>query len=273
MCNLADNPDRPGPVLNTFLSALKQVFLASDLPDISETYEIKRLVTAITKSQTVKPMLRSSVLPVDRILATVKQWGSNDHMPLKFLRMKAIALLSLALMLRPSDVAPNATFFDKDSLEEKKMIFSEDMLEFHSDGVNVTLFGTKNDLTRKGFVVSLPCHSDTLVDPVATLKAYLLRTTHLKKNSAVFISLKAPYGPLSSSAIAKDLQECIDLSGLKGCGFSAKSFRPTGATVAIERGEDPKMVQTMGRWKSTEVFYNHYVHCKTSSDFTDKILS
>ena len=272
LCQLADNSDRPGPVVNTFLSALKQVFLASDLPDISETYEIKRLVTAITKSQTVKPMLRSSVLPVDRILATVKQWGSNDHMPLKFLRMKAIALLSLALMLRPSDVAPNATFFDKDSLVEKKMIFSEDMLEFHSDGVNVTLFGTKNDLTRKGFVVSLPCHSDTLVDPVATLKAYLLRTAHLKKNSAVFISLKAPYGPLSSSAIAKDLQECIDLSGLKGCGFSAKSFRPTGATVAIEKGEDPKMVQTIGRWKSTEVFYNHYVHCKTS-DFTDNILS
>ena len=147
------------------------------------------------------------------------------------------------------------------------------MLKFHQDGVDVTLFGTKNDLDRKGFVVSLPSHADLMVDPVATLKTYLHRTDHLRKDTAVFIALKAPYGPLSSSGIAKDLQECIDLSGLKGCGFSAKSFRPTGATVAIEKGEDPKMVQSIGRWKSTEVFYNHYVHSRTTNDFTSKVLS
>ena len=273
ICHLAEISSRPQSTVNTFLSALKQMFRASGLPDISENYAIKRLVTAVTKSQTEKPMKKSSVLPVNTITDVFRAWGCNDNLSIRLLRVKTISLLAIALMLRPSDVAPNATFFENEFAGEKRIVFSTDMLNFHDNGVEVTLFGIKNDLDRKGFVVFLPCHSDVAVDPVTTLKDYLKRTAHLRRDKAVFISLKAPYGPLSASAVAKDLQDCIVLCGLKGRGFTAKSFRPTGATVAIEKGAEPKMVQSIGRWKSTEVFYNHYVHCKTSNDFTDKVLS
>ena len=271
ICYLAEGSVRPQSVINTFLAAIKQLYRASGLTDISEAYEIKRLVTAVTKAQTDRPMIRSAVLPVDIILSTIKTWGLSDSMPLKFLRIKAITLLALALMLRPSDIAPHATFFDNETYEEKKVIFSIDMLKFQDNGVEVTLFGTKNDLDRKGFVVFLPAHTDETIDPVETLKCYIRRTECLRKSSSVFLSLKAPYGPLSSAAVAKDLQRCIDLCGLKG--YSAKSFRSTGATVAIETGEDPKIVQSIGRWKSTEVFYTHYVHNKTNAGFTSNVLS
>ena len=273
ICHLAETASRPQSVVNTFLSALKQVFRAKGLPDISENHTIKRLVTAVTKSQTEKAMTRSTVLPVKTIVESIRLWGENDSLSIKQLRIKTISLLAIAMMLRLSDVAPNATFFDKESKDEKKIIFSTDMLVFKDNGVEVTLFGTKNDLARKGFVVFLPEHSDKAIDPVHTLQVYLDRTARFRRNNAVFISVNAPFGALSSSAVAKDLQDCIDLCGLKGAGFTAKSFRPTGATVAIEKGNDPKMVQTIGRWKSTEVFYDHYVHCKTSKDFTSKILS
>ena len=194
-------------------------------------------------------------------------------MPLKFLRIKTISLLAIALMLRPSDIAPNATFFEKDSHEEKKLTFTTDMLNFSDNAVEVTLFGIKNDLERKGFVVSLPIHMDTSICPVLALRCYITRTELFRRDKAVFIALKAPFGALSSAAVANDLQSCVDMSGLKGRGFSAKSFRPTGATVAIDKGTDPKMVQSVGRWKSTEVFYGHYVHSRTPENFTSTVLS
>ena len=147
------------------------------------------------------------------------------------------------------------------------------MLNFSDNAVEVTLFGTKNDLERKGFVVSLPIHVDTSICPVLALRCYITRTELLRRDKAVFIALKAPFGALSSAAVAKDLQSCVDMSGLKGRGFSAKSFRPTGATVAIDKGTDPKMVQSVGRWKSTEVFYGHYVHSRTPENFTSTVLS
>lgn len=273
ICFLAENSARPQSCVNTFIAAIKQVFRAYKMRDISEDFAIRRLVTAVTKAQTERPMKRSTVLPINQLLTTMKLWGDNSTMPIKFLRIKAISLMAISLMLRPSDIAPNATFFERDSLDEKKVIFSTNMVVFKDNVMEVTLFGTKNDMDRKGFVVSLPAHSDKSICPMATLKCYLERTAPFRRDKAVFLSLKAPYGPLSSSAVAKDLQTCLDLAGLKDSGFSAKSFRPTGATVAIDKGTDPKVVQSVGRWKSTEVFYSHYVHSKTPDTFTTKILS
>lgn len=273
ICFLAENSTRPQSCVNIFLAAIKQVFRASDMKDITDNFAIKRLVTAVTKSQTERPMKRSAVLPVGQLLDTIKLWGVNSSMPIKFLRIKTISLLAISLMLRPSDIAPNATFFEGDSLEEQKIVFSTDMVVFKESIMEVTLFGTKNDLDRKGFVVTLPAHSDVTVCPIASLKCYIERTSHLRRGNAVFLSLKAPYGPLSSASVAKDLQACLDMAGLKNSGFSAKSFRPTGATVAIEKGNDPKTVQSVGRWKSSEVFYNHYVHSRTPESFTSAVLS
>lgn len=53
---------------------------------------------------------------------------------------------------------------------------------------------------------------------------------------------RKPFTAISASAVAKILEEAIDLAGLSGKGFSAKSFRQTGAIVAIEQGVDPHIV-------------------------------
>ncbi|XP_068205389.1 neuroligin-3-like [Palaemon carinicauda] len=52
-----------------------------------------------------------------------------------------------------------------------------------------------------------------------------------------------PYGALSSKAITNILNESIALVGLPRKVYSAKSFRPSGATKAISPGFDPNMVQ------------------------------
>ena len=55
----------------------------------------------------------------------------------------------------------------------------------------------------------------------------------------VFLTLNRPYRALCASGIAKILVKAISYAGLDGLGYSAKSFRPTGATgatVVIECG-------------------------------------
>ena len=63
------------------------------------------------------------------------------------------------------------------------------------------------------------------------------------------------------------------MAGLGDQGFTAKSFRPTGATIAVSQGILPETVMKIGRWKTKEVFLNHYVYGQVPSGFTTNLLS
>ena len=273
LCALGDSSDRPKSMLATASAALSHVYAALDLDDLTKDNDIMRLCTALIKSSTTQTMKRSTVLPVDKFTDLFRKLGSNDILTLKLLRLKAVTLLALALMLRPSDIAPHAKHFNADTFTVEKVLFTTDMLRFTEDGVHVSFFGIKNDTKRDGFVVFLPKNDDLIVDPVSSLQDYINKTEHCRQDKSVFLALKSPYQGLSASSIAKILEESIDLAGLGGQGFTAKSFRPTGATVAIDQGLDPKIVQQIGRWKTADVFFQHYVHSRTPDEYTTKILN
>ena len=273
LCSICDNSDRPRSVLNTALAALSHVYRALEQQDLTKDAHIVRLTTALVKSQTVRPMKKSTVLPVDRFTEMFRSWGSNDSLSLKHLRLKAITLLALALMLRPSDVAPKATIFDANTGDIQTVLFITDMLEFRADGVKVTFFGIKNDAQRSGFEVFLPRHATPVIDPVQTLSDYITRTQSVRSDNAVFLSLKRPHKAVSAAVIGKVLKESMHLTGLSRQGFWGKTYRPTGATMAIHSGVDPHIVQKVGRWKCAEVFYQHYVHSQTPTEFASSVLS
>jgi integrase len=150
-------------------------------------------------------------------------------------------------------------------------------VKFNSDGsLDVTFFGIKNDLQRKGFVVFLPPVANKSVSVFDCLQVYIARTAVQRmtlSDSPLFISLIRPYAPVSASTIGDQMNRAIHLAGLGGQGFTAKSFRPTAATAAISTGCDPDIARKVGRWKSAEVFYDHYVHVKPPATFLDKIFS
>ena len=166
--------------------------------------------------------------------------------------------------------APKGKQFDPATGTTNNCVFSTRHIVFNSDGsATFTFFGIKNDLQRTGFTVTLPRGLPDLLDPVSTLRSYLDRTEgHRPANNAVFLTLQHPYHALGASTIANILNEAIVLAGLGGQGFTAKSFRPTGATSAISKGTDPNIVQKLGRWKSADTFYRHYVHSKVPSSYT-----
>ena len=119
----------------------------------------------------------------------------------------------------------------------------------------------------------IPPATDPINDPVASLKQYIQVTEPIRPESqAVFLSLTAPYKALSSATISNILNEAIKLAGLAGQGYTARSFRPTGATAAIEAGCMPETVMQIGRWKTKEVFFNRYVYPQAPKGYTDGVL-
>ena len=138
--------------------------------------------------------------------------------------------------------------------------------------MEVTLFGIKNDYHRDGFKVSVPPSMNPSLCPVKALQCYIERTSYIRPlNGTEFLSLNKPYRPLSATGVATVLNTAINLAGLDGKGYTARSFRPTGATTGVIKGQDPNIVSTMGPWKSTSVFEEHYVHT-IPPNFTDVIL-
>ena len=111
--------------------------------------------------------------------------------------------------------------------------------------------------------------------PVHALKCYVDRNGVGNQDSSrpVFTPLNFPFSALSAASIANILCTAITWAGLDGQGYTAKSFCPTGTTVAVQNGVDPDRVQQIRCWKNQECFQKHYVHTKPESSTSDLILS
>ena len=145
LCNTSDESNRPSSVLHSTVAALGHVYMALNIEDITRDNNIRRLITALIKSGTVLPRKRSIVMPTQVFSSLFLSWGQNDQLSIKFLRLKAITLLALAFMLRPSDVAPNATFYNQHSETEQKLSFTTDIVTFlpGNNGIKLSLFESK----------------------------------------------------------------------------------------------------------------------------------
>lgn len=235
---------------------------------------IKNLATALVKSSTTKPATRTPIMPLVAFDELFRSWEDNNGVSLKDLRLKAITLLAIAFMTRPSDLAPRGQYFDPSSNSCVAFTFSRDQLMFHEDGsLTVTFFGIKNDSSRTGFEVRIPKSSSSRNDVVDTLKTYLNRTKdQTTEKGPVFISLNKPYKGITATTVSKVLSESISLAGLSDKGFTPKCFRPSAANAAIKSGCDAETAMHVGRWKTKDVFYDHYVHAMAPSQFTSDAM-
>lgn len=166
-------------------------------------------------------------------------------------------------MLRPSDIAPRTG---------KK--FLRTAVTPQDDGTVVLYFHhIKNDTDRDGFRVVLQPAQPVWMCPVDTLLSYMSRTRlQASKTDGVFLTLKPPYRPLSADAVWEILNKPILLAKLDPKQFSAKNFRPTGATIAIQNGMPANQVQQIGHWKSADTFRKHYVYATPHTAMSTAIV-
>ena len=273
LCELADKSQAPRSEIKVAMSAMTHMFANYGVRNLFQDYHLKILIDALVKSGTQVPMNRSKVMPIRPFRELFNKWPVNGDLSVKELRLKAITLLALTLMLRPSDIAPKAVHFDSSLGTTTAFVFSTDHVEFCNDGANITLHGIKNDTTRTGFAVFLQPTKEAKLNPVQALRDYIDCTQQVRPPAKpVFLTLTAPYKAISASTAATILNEAIKLAGLDGMGYSAKSFRPTGATAAIDMHCDPDIAMRLGRWKTRSVFYEHYVHSKPPASLFSDII-
>ena len=138
----------------------------------------------------------------------------------------------------------------------------------------IAFHGIKNDAKRRGDSITIPMSSNPSVCPVLPLRTYITRTANLRAiqpgNHHVFLALKSPYHGLSVGTISKVLKDVIKSAGLEG--YSAKDFRPMGATAAMQAGIPELAVKKIGRWHSFHFFMEHNVQVHETQDYTDKFL-
>lgn len=267
---VAGSSDRPKSLLRSCSAALKCYFDAIDCPS-PINQDVRYTIDGLIKSGTSGSMVKSKVLPRQPFVQLFTGWPENRDLDLEKLRLKTITLMALTLMLRPSDIAPRAVKLSAGS--KLKTQFTTDRVAFLPNGsVEVYLAGIKNDYSRDGFRVYMKLSSMSKVCPVDALRVYLDRTGGMDVVRPVFTPLQYPFAGLSSATIAKILQTSINLAGLTGQGFSPKSFRPTGATSAIENRVEPDFARFAGRWLNRDCFERHYVHAQPPDGFTDAIL-
>ena len=180
-------------------------------------------------------------------------------------------------MLRPSDVAPKGVMHDTDSGAMHHLTFSRDQVSFPlTGGVRIVFFGVKNDSSRDSFEVAVLASKDPKMDPALCLRTYMNRTEKYLTDclsGPVFIALRKPYLAVSASTIACILDEAIQLAGLDSSKYTAKCFRPTRATRAVSAGIDPDKARRLGRWKTTSVFFEHYVFDRTLDNYVDDMFA
>lgn len=264
---------RPRSMINSTCAALKCLYDGYNKVNLCDSAYISTFKSALVKSTTKAPRLKTPIMPAKAFHDLFMKLDDNENLNIKFLRMKTVTLLALALMLRPSDIAPHAEMFDADDNICDAVVLSLDQIKFDGNGVKIRFFGIKNDTSRDGFEVTLQEATCKKLDPVGALKCYIDKTAvHRKAGGPVFIGLNKPYKHLSSNAISNILKDAINEAGLGGQGYSAKCFRPTGATLGVQSGCDPNVVRQLGRWKTESVFYSHYVHCNAPSDYFDKVI-
>ena len=272
LCVIADGSTRPKSILNSTLAAISSLFQALGKRN-PVTEDLNKLVCGLIKGKTTAPMVRSKVLPVQSFTDLFMKWDSNWSLPLEKLRLKCITLLSLAIMLRPSDIAPHAKTINGDGSYAHIQLTTNQVSFKENGSCVIVLHGIKNDYHRDGFDVTVQPAKHAKVDPVRCLKCYIERTRNYRpRSNALFLGLRKPHEAISAKTVTRILEQAIILAGIKEEGYSAKSFRPTGATVAVEAGIDPDVVRRTGRWKSRETFKTHYVHSKPPPGMTDVIL-
>ena len=250
----AQHSTRPESTLRSIVAALKHYSVAILSYDPIDDH-MNRLIKGLIKAETERPRLRTNVMPIKPFMDLFSKWKCNEFLTIKDLRQKAITLLTLMALCRPSDLVPTSI------LKRSQLIFRE------NGHLTITFFGIKNDAMREGFEVQISPAEDIMIDPVSCLKQYIKQTNSYVSGTTgpLFIGIIPPYQQLSPTMISQILNQSIIDAGLNRELFSAKCFRPTGASVLFNEGFSSDEIRRLGRWKSTDVMFDHYVSNKNES--------
>lgn len=186
-----------------------------------------------------------SVWDVDTVLSHLKT-KENAALSLCALASKLATLLALATLFRASDLA---------SVNLKSIIFAEKRVSF---ALNRPRKAQKAGSLQS---FSLEKLDDELLDPVACLRAYILKTEVFRgphNEGSLFISSVGQHNPVKSVTISGWIKQVLREAGIDINMFSAHSTRGAAASKAIAAGILVDTVLRAGHWASASTFRKFY---------------
>ena len=238
--DISSKSTRPGPSLITASAAIAGMYKGSLLNDPTKSQLLSMLKQAIVNTGTKQPRKNTPTFPINKLTHYISELAEDSTLDVKTLRTKAIVLLALVGLFRPSD------------LERIKLTH----LNFSSNSVIIVNFGGKTDKDMAGIPTTIKESSSALLCPYVHS-----RTTFSGPNRTVSVSEKPVFlylngkhpEPLGKQRIAKIMTRTLQAAGIDDT--TARSFRKSGASAAINKGTDPDLVMKLGRWKSVDIFF------------------
>lgn len=253
---------RPQSTLRTISAAVGHLYSGPGQLNPAESPHLVLLRRGITRQRTKRMAQAGGVVEAHMLVPLLRgPWADNDSVPLKQLRAKLIALLCFVAMYRPSDAV----------IPQLKHV------RFGADGssMRICLLGYKTDIEANGDEHVIYSCSVPELCPVRAAQCFIKRTRQLRadrENSYLLLQLNAPYGPLTSATVSQILKYVIEQAGYDSSIYTPRTFRRGGATAGVAAGINPDQVMKLGRWKTPEVFYNHYVRGSVPPTYTNTVL-
>ena len=112
MCHVADSSARPESLLRTTNAVIGCLYQTLGFQHPLRTAELAALHSVLVKSGTKVPSKRTKVMPCAPFLKLFSSRSQNEKLLIKQLRLKAVTLLALVSMARPSDLAPRGVLYN-----------------------------------------------------------------------------------------------------------------------------------------------------------------
>lgn len=242
-CELTLRYTRPEPALKQASAALSAININGDIP-IHDPL-LQRLRKGIINVRTTQPMKSGALFDIPQLLDYIRRSFASPS-DLKAIRDKAMVLLALVTMARPSDLT---------HIQLQHVSFSEEAL-------TIELFGIKNDYNKRSIKKTVSPCSDPVICPVKSLTIWTQEAKQSKlikdQQSYIFMKLNHTDGPLQSDTISNILKKFIlESGGPANC--TGKSVRTSAATYAAKCGLSPLQIMNMGGWKDLFVLAHHYI--------------
>jgi integrase len=182
----------------------------------------------------------------DKILLHLTSLGSNDSLPLPVMTRKAVTLVALASFMRVAEIA---------AINLKSLVFSQDAVHFSLSTLRKTQrSGSFTSLSIKKFENPLVC-------PVEAIRSFVSTTAAFRSGSAeekLWVSVRAPHGPVSSNTIARWIKTVMKDSGIDTDIFSAHSTRSAASSQAAKDGWSIESILKTGSWARESTFNRFY---------------
>jgi hypothetical protein len=255
LVEVAAHVGRPSATLDMVIPALRLAFSAAPVSPLDSPLIARLRKGIVAGTQVVRAV--TEPLPVLQLAQWLRRLPDNAQLSGQQLRVKCAALAAVVLIARPSDL----THIAIDGLR-----FADDL-----STMTLSLLGFKNDYHRDGAILSVQACSEPALCFIRASHV-LLREVQRRwpRASHLFVS-ERDGKPLKPNSISRLLKEAC-VAAEMGDRYSARNFRPGGATRGLAAGLPLDLVMHIGRWRDANTVYGHYLRSAATVNTTDALL-